>query len=654
VELPEKTSGDGMKKLAACLLLAVVIGSVYYNALGNSFVFDDYLLVVNRAAIPRVASRPLLAFSPAALGYRPLRTLSYVLDYRVGGMRPWIFHLNNLVYHWIAACLVFFVTLGLVTREKVVSSQLSVVSPLDSGVRTALFTALLWSVHPIQTDAVTYISGRRDILSGLFFFLGLYAFLRLRAPSQQPSSPGRRASWFLLAVLAYGLGLLSKEMAVTLPLVMLSYDYIYELRLQEMRWGWTDVRALGRGIARTVWGHKYLYLPLLLGGVGFSWYAAFVALPVWRVGWYGGSIVTNFLTTARIWVYYLYLLLWPMPLLADYTGAFPVVHSLLDPWAWAAVGFLLVLFLLTLSMMRYARLAAFSGLWFAITLLPVSHIIPYPEMLAEHYLYLPSFGFCLLVALLLARLTQSPKPKVQNPKSEKEAPVSSLRSPVSSLWKPMVGYSLFVALVAFYAERTVIRNRDWRDDLTFYNRVVRDNPYSPRARLGLGYAYDRGGLPRMAIIQYKAGLKLDPQDPRLYTNLGAAHQKLGELRAAEEVYKAALKLHAPDSNILINLGFLYSEKGEFDKARSALERAERLSKGRDSAVYANFGLLYELQNKLPEALAAYQKARALEPKNEVYAQKITALEENLAKQGQGAGDQVERGPLGSPQGALTH
>ncbi len=240
-----------MQKLSVTLLLAIAIGGVYYNALGNGFVFDDYLSVVNRSAIPRVASKPLLAFSPAVLGYRPLRTLSYVLDYRLGGMRPWAFHLSNLVYHWLTACLVFFVTLRLVASEKVVSSQLSVVRPSnsglrtpDSGLRTALFAALLWALHPIQTDAVTYISGRRDILTGLFFFLGLYAFLRLRTPDSRLRT-GERVVWMGVAFLAYGLALLSKEMAVTLPLVMLSYDYVSEVQLQKMRFGWRYVQELG-------------------------------------------------------------------------------------------------------------------------------------------------------------------------------------------------------------------------------------------------------------------------------------------------------------------------------------------------------------------------------------------------------------------------
>jgi Tfp pilus assembly protein PilF len=381
---------------------------------------------------------------------------------------------------------------------------------------------------------------------------------------------------------------------------------------------------------KVVWERKYLYLPLLAGGIYFSWYAAFVALPAWWIGWYGGSIGTNFLTGARIWVYYLYLLLWPARLLADYTGIFTVTTSLLDPWALAAVGLLFVLLLVVMGTLRYSRLAAFTALWGPITLLPVSHIIPYPEMMAEHYLYIPSFGFCLLVALFLARLTEGFKFQV-----------SGFKSQVSSLWKPVVGYGLLAVLLFFYAGRTITRNRDWRDDLTFYNCMVRDNPYSARARLGLGVAYDLNSLPRMAIYQYTAGLRLNPQDPRLLTNRGAALQKLGDLAQAEKDYFASLRILPRYGRTWNNLGFLYTEKGEFDKARAFLRQAERFSGRGDYSVYANWGLLNELQGKLPEALKGYRKALELNPTEKLFSQKVKTLEAKLSQQGQNSGNAAE-------------
>lgn len=635
-----------MKQLVVFLLLAGAVSGVYYNAVGNGFVFDDYLLVVNHAAIPLVASDPTLAFSPKVLGYRPLRTLSYALDYQIGGMQPWMFHLGNIFYHWIAACLVFLMVFRLVANEAIVGSPGAATNSPDTNSptsgfawRVALFTAVLWAVHPIQTEAVTYISGRRDILTGLFFFLGVYAFLRFRTPGLELQTR-RRMVWIGIAFLAYGLGLLSKEMAVTLPLVMLCYDYVRVVQLQEASFGWQYIRELSRGLGKAVWEHKYLYFPLLAGGICFSWYAVFVVLPAWQIGWYGGSIWTNFLTAARIWVYYLYLLLWPVRLLADYTGIFAVTTSLVDLWAFAAVGLVAVLLLAVVVTLRYSRLAAFAALWIPITLLPVSHIIPYPEMMAEHYLYIPSLGFCLLVALLLARLTDGFK--VRGSRFE-----SGGEKPVARFWKPVVGYGLLALLLFFFAGRTMIRNRDWRDDLTFYNCMVRDNPYSARARLGLGYAYDRNGLSRLAVHQYTAGLRINPYDPRLLTNRGATLQKLGDLAQAEKDYFASLKILPRYGRTWNNLGFLYTEKGEFDKARAFLRQAERFSDRGDYSVYANLGLLNELQGKLPEALRGYRKALRLNPTEKIFSRKIKMLETKLSQQEQTQENAAEGGTPGS-------
>src|SRR5262245_3828444 len=106
-----------MKKGAVWLLLGIVIAGVYANALGNGFVFDDYLIVLSNPALPRVVKEPWLALSLNTLGYRPLRTLSYVLDFSLGGVKPWLFHFNNILYHWITAGFVFLVAFRLTNNR---------------------------------------------------------------------------------------------------------------------------------------------------------------------------------------------------------------------------------------------------------------------------------------------------------------------------------------------------------------------------------------------------------------------------------------------------------------------------------------------------------------------------------------------------------
>lgn len=606
------------KNFFVCLLLGVVIGGVYYNALSGGFVFDDYLIVVSNPILPKVAAQPWLAIFPGVLGYRPFRTLSYVLDFHLGGMNPWIFHFNNLLYHWITTCLVFFISLRIVRDLQWRGSPKAENESIPGWCWfAALCTALLWALHPIQTDAVTYISGRRDLLSTLFFLVGFFAFLVIRIDGSAMSM-GRRVILITVAFLAYMLGMASKEMAVTLPIVIFAYDFVREPLLAEHSPEPSPSGLFSQALS-VVRKYRWLYLPLFLGAIAFTWYAVFEVRPSKNWGWYGGSAANNFLTVARVWVYYLSLLFYPHTLIADYTGFFPIAQSLTDwhflaPLGLLGIGGVLIL----IALRRKLSVVAFAGLWFAITLLPVSHIVPHHELLAEHYLYLPSIGFCLGLGYGVSRALSWLA--LQEHKS------------LSLLGRGAVAVGLCCLLI-FYGMRTIKRNADWKDEMAFYSRLVADNPRSARARLGLGYIYDRSGMPRAAITQYHVGLKLSPGDPRLYINLGATYQKLQMLREAERAYLTALEIVPDDMRVQSNLGFLYTELRQYDKARTALVRAEQLSRGKDPAVYANLGELHVAVGELAQAIQAYRKAVELAPTNTVFSLKLKALEKQLAEGG---------------------
>jgi Flp pilus assembly protein TadD len=602
-----------MKNLLACLALGVAIGSVYYNSLAGGFVFDDYLIVVSNPILPKVAARPWLAIFPGVLGYRPFRTLSYVLDYWIGGKNPWIFHLTNLLYHWVTACLVFFTALRLTrTLGRGISRSEPATTPGWCW-QAALGAALLWALHPIQTDAVAYISGRRDILSTLFFLAGFLLFLKLRMDGDAMGA-GRRVLLIVAAFFAYLLGMASKEMAVTLPLVLFCYDLVRARQNHEERSERRFWAVLLERMSYVLRTYRALYLPLFLGAAAFVWYAVVEVRPSRGWGWYGGSIVNNFLTVARIWVYYLWLLVYPKTLVADYTGLFSISQSILEWRALAALGLLCSGAVVVGLALRRNQFLAFAGLWFAVTLLPVSHLVPHHELMAEHYLYLPSIGFCLMVGYVLARVS-----KWLSGREWRHAAVVGQG----------VGYGALLCVLVLYGERTATRNADWRDELSFYSRLVEDNPHSARARLGLGSIYDRSGMPRMAITHYHVGLKLSPSDPRLYINVGTSYQRLGMLKEAERAYTTALQIVPDDMRIHSNLGFLYTELRQYDKARAALERAEQLSRGRDPAVYANLSRLYEETGELTQAVQAYQKAVALASTNEIFAMQLKRLEKKL-------------------------
>ena len=344
-------------------VLLVAVAATFANAIDNGFVYDDQLVIVDDPGV-----RLPLSAGFQGLHYRPLRTLSYRLDYALGGMSPRVFHVSNLLYHGAAVL--------------TVATLLGAIGASPSGV---LAGALVFAVHPVQADAVSYAAGRRDVLCGLFYALGVVAFLRYRRD-------GRLVDVGLAAA-AYVLAILAKEMAITLPVVCLVLD----------RWlGRATPFEPGEGRRHVVTGRSLGYLTGL-AGLGVVALAATYGRHVVRIAtsrpWHGDGIGANFATVARVWLKYLQLILWPATLSVDYSyDAFPVSTSVLDPRALGSVVVLVGLAAVAWTSWRRGGRFGLGLAWIAITLLPVSHIIPFRELLAEHYLYLPLVGVAVIVS----------------------------------------------------------------------------------------------------------------------------------------------------------------------------------------------------------------------------------------------------------------
>jgi tetratricopeptide (TPR) repeat protein len=525
-----------MKRLVVCLSLAVAIGGAYYNALGNGFVFDDYLLVVDKPAIRTSHSIWTVLSDPLSLGYRPLRTFSYLLDYRIGGMQPWVFHLSNLLYHWVTACVVFLVALRLTNAPTVEEEQWRW--------RPAVLIALLWALHPVQTDAVTYIAGRRDILGGLCLFAGLWAYLRFRTSS----SSGRwRYGWLLLSCLVYGLGILSKESVIVLPLLCWVYDVQQEGMMESLRRRWM------------------LYFIVLLLGAAVLWYFSgwMMLRTIQQAAWHGGSMPGNFATVARIWVHYLSLMVYPHTLLADYSyDAFPVSQSLTEPevlWALATLG---VVIAGVWGLTRWRSLCGYGGVWMLITILPISHIIPIQEIAAEHYLYVPLFGFCVMVGLLLDALCRAP--------IEHSGGVGVLR--------PVVGGVLVIALLSGAVARIATRNRDWLDEERLWSTTIQTAPRSARAHYNLAGVYKQQKRTQEAAREFSATLAVRP------THIGA----------------------------IVGLGELAFEAGQYGQALYYVLQAQRIAPRNARAIYLLAWVRLALK-EVVEAETLFQQARTLMP-----------------------------------------
>ena len=351
------------------LLITFVSSIIYLNSIQNDFVFDDIILIKDNKSIRSFES---ITHNLRHM-YRPIRDVSYTIDYKFSGLNPLGYHISNILYHTITSILVYLI-----------------VRLLNKNISVSLFASLLFAAHPIHTDAVTYISGRRDILSTLFFLLGFYYFLRHRS--------NKRIAYIILALLAYLLGVLSKEMAVTLPLIFFAYDFYCHFNTKETSLNIRFFRDICLNVKKVFLLYRYLYIPIVIGSVIFSYYIIFILNVTKTTEWYGDSIILNFLTVSRIWVYYLKLLFYPVKLNADYSADFPVSESLLDTAGIISIAILIGIFYFLLRFLlkqnyphtrqELKKTVSFCGVWFFVTLLPVSQIFPHHELLAEHYLYL--------------------------------------------------------------------------------------------------------------------------------------------------------------------------------------------------------------------------------------------------------------------------
>jgi hypothetical protein len=347
------------------------------------------------------------------------------------------------------------------------------------------------------------------------------------------------------------LALAAKEMAVTLPLVCVAYERFVRRRV-----------AAGRAPATpgaTVSGR------LVLGAAGIGMVAALVALRSYGrffrrvIGitvWHGGTIGTNFATVARVWAHYLGLVFWPAVLTADYSdGAFPVSPSVFDPRALAAGGVLVVVAVLAWRRWRDGGLGGFGAVWCAVTLLPVSHLIPYRELLAEHYLYVPMIG----VAFVAADLIES----------------ALARFPA---YRRSIAAAVVLVLAAATA-RTIVRNGDWQDKLSLWSATVKAVPGCARAHFNLGHAYFERVRLDDAEREWSAAAALKPNDFDTAMALATVTYREGKLDLATARVESALALRPGHTAAQVLAGWVALDRGEPERAIAYFDAALEAPRG---------------------------------------------------------------------------
>ena len=511
------------------VFLALLCFLLYANTLDNDFVLDDNAYIVDNyllrdlGNLPKFINVPADAtvedLPPGFLRGRNVRWLTYAVDYALGQGRPWIFHLSNIVWHALASVGVF-----LLARRWL------------AGSLSALLAAALFAAHPIQTAAVSYISGRKDILAAVFVVLALLLIEKMRATGQ--------SRWGWLAGAAYLLGFFSKESAIVLPLLLLWCDWCRQDRLNG---------AALREVVRRNWRHYAWLLGmmalLIVRTVGFDAIgqaiglspapAASLAPPVAGVA----ATVEN-RSWANLMLFYWWKLCFPVNLLADYRDVFSFSLYSAAWGRWLSPLFAAALAVGLFLLHRVRPWAALGAGWVLIALLPVSHLIPFHYPVAEHYLYLPAAGFALMLAGLGRRREQ---------------------------W---AGHELAVWAVVLIvmATMTVVRNDAWQSMETVTHDILAKAPRNQRARNTLVHLLIEKDELQQALAQATIAVRQDPASPVNHYNLGIIHENLRNLDQAVFHYRAAIQLRPNLWDAYLNLGNLLLTSGRTAEGEAVISR----------------------------------------------------------------------------------
>jgi len=528
--------------IALSIAVIALLGFLAYaNSLKGEFLYDDEYLVRSNTYITDWSNtgRIFTEYIGAGGGidfrfYRPVQILTYLIDYSLWKLDARGYHLTNILLHIGAAVCVFlfFIIIG-------------------AGWPSSFTGAVLFLLHPIHTEAVSYISGRADCLALIFLMLSLVFYIRA-VRTDKPF-------FYIIMFFGYFLALLSKESALVFSALALIYHYALKERLK--------IKPFFYILLATI-----LYVGLRLSvlrdaPIKIAPQPFFERLPGFL------AAVTN----------YTRLLVVPFGLHMEYGIK---TFRFTDPQAIIGMAIFVSAITAAIQIRKINGLVSLGLLWIFAALLPVSNVIyPVNAYMAEHWLYVPSVGFFLSLAIFLKYLRK----------------------------KFFIFFMVVIlALPAFYIYLTAKQNGYWKDPMTFFKRTLQYSPHSYRLYNGLGVKYDEAGDKAMALAAYKRSIELNPKNAFALNNLGQLYISMGRNEEAEAVLRKAMEIEPRSAFMPNSMGKLYSVMGKYEDAIRYFKRAIELNPGY-SLAYNNLGGMYCLLGRYEEAVEVLNKAIKINP-----------------------------------------
>lgn len=586
---------------ALALTLAVVV--VYGKSIPAPFIFDDTPAIVQNPSITRLwpligdaaTPGPLNAPLLAPTARRPVVNFSLALNYAAGGLDPAGYRVVNLVLHFLCA-----VVLAALVRRTLLLPYFGAVFDRSAGVLAAVI-ALLWVVHPLNTETVVYVTQRTELLGALFYLATLWAAVR----SWDAGSRETALGWAGVAVVSCWLGMASKEIVASAPVAVWLYQRTFlpeSVRSDRRTWVFYGGLALG-------WSWALFSVVIAAGSGALADDRHRVSAPVWWV------------TQAKSVLLYLKLTLWPWPLSIHYTSAF--LSSFAAAWPWVvgatATGAAAVA-------LAWRRPAVRFVLVFVVMTLAPTLVVPMPKMVAaERRMYLPLAGLVTLAVVAGYRFFCARDTRRTQIAAGIAALVIVVLGGVSArrldayetavtIWEDNIRRQPDDAMSHYNLGVALLDERRFENAVPSFERTLVLEPDHTMALDNLGSALNSLGRPQDAIAPLQKALEIDPTDAFAHNNLGSALLRLGRARDAISHLHRALELMGDEPNAIVylNVGRALLDTGRADEAVASLERAVQLAPTDPDARYSLGTGLLRL-GRADEAIAHFERAIEIDP-----------------------------------------
>jgi tetratricopeptide (TPR) repeat protein len=546
----------GLYKVSPLLIISFVGVIAYSNTFYGEFHFDDFIRIVHNRSIQEPFNLiSIWDYSPTHF----ITYLSFALNYHIHQLHVFGYHVLNLAIHIGSALLSWWLVRLILAAPGMRRDEIARHRDL-----VALFVSLIFVSHPLQTQGVTYLVQRAASLATLFYLLSLSLYIKSWLSREKASCTWPGKLYYAGSLIAAVMAIFTKGIVVTLPLTILLVE-LYFLSMS-FRLNWKKIAP-------------FFIISLLLFVTLY-----FYDLPQWLKEETSISCKEYLLTQARVVVTYLKLLFVPLGQNLDYD--FLVSKSVFQPATLFSSIVLTGLLIVAVKIRKTYKLISFGVLWFFVTLLPESSFMPLNDVIFEHRLYLPMFGYCLFLAASIFYLFYTKK-------------------------DVFIKIAL-ILIIGCYAILAYQRNAVWRTDVSLWDDVVRKSPKKARAYHNRGVAYQNEGRFNEALSDYNLAIGIDPHYAEAYFHRGQIFQTKGSLDQALSDYNEAIESFPRFAEAYKDRALVYLTKGKTDQALSDLSKSLEILPGYAEALNYR-GSIYENRGDLARALSDYSKAIKLDP-----------------------------------------